>query len=266
MEPQQSSSSSTTTPIRRSPRRCGSSSAYKGLPWQSVSVPRIMPKPDVVELTGGYRRTPFAQIGADIYCDTALICDLLESTAARAEPVSRWHRGPRAHAGPVGGRQPVLVDHGLLLPAGRPGGDLRRRAARHGQGLRRGPREDARRRGAPAHADRDGAVPQWPRLAGAASFAGRIPVGRRALPGRLFGLPLDVVREAPGAHCRRLRCRACGARLDGAHGRARCRRARCGEARRGQGHRDRGASHAPSPSRPLRWSTPTSSKRASASP
>ena len=37
-----------------------------------------MPKPDVVALTGGYRRTPLLQIGADIYCDTALICDVLE--------------------------------------------------------------------------------------------------------------------------------------------------------------------------------------------
>ena len=51
---------------------------YKAIPWQSVMIPRIMPKPDVVALTGGYRRTPFMQIGADIYCDTALICDELE--------------------------------------------------------------------------------------------------------------------------------------------------------------------------------------------
>lgn len=51
---------------------------YKGLAWKSVTVPAIMPKPDVVALTGGYRRTPFLQIGADIYCDTALICDVLE--------------------------------------------------------------------------------------------------------------------------------------------------------------------------------------------
>jgi glutathione S-transferase len=43
-----------------------------------VIIPRIMPKPDVVALTGGYRRTPLLQIGADIYCDTALICDELE--------------------------------------------------------------------------------------------------------------------------------------------------------------------------------------------
>ncbi|MBT9466434.1 glutathione S-transferase family protein [Hydrogenophaga sp.] len=51
---------------------------HKKLAWQSVHIPRIMPKPDVIALTGGYRRTPFLQIGADIYCDTALICDVLE--------------------------------------------------------------------------------------------------------------------------------------------------------------------------------------------
>jgi len=50
----------------------------KKLAWKSVHIPMIMPKPDVLALTGGYRRTPFLQIGADIYCDTALICDVLE--------------------------------------------------------------------------------------------------------------------------------------------------------------------------------------------
>jgi glutathione S-transferase len=51
---------------------------YKRLAWKSVVIPRIMPKPDLVALTGGYRRTPVLQIGADIYCDTALVCDTLE--------------------------------------------------------------------------------------------------------------------------------------------------------------------------------------------
>ena len=51
---------------------------YKNLPWKSVVIPVIMPKPDLVALTGGYRKTPVLQIGADIYCDTALICDVLE--------------------------------------------------------------------------------------------------------------------------------------------------------------------------------------------
>jgi glutathione S-transferase len=57
---------------------------HKKLPWKSVLVPAIAPKPDVVALTGGYRRTPFLQVGADIYCDTALICDVLEHV--RPEP------------------------------------------------------------------------------------------------------------------------------------------------------------------------------------
>ncbi|QDL37639.1 glutathione S-transferase family protein [Rhodoferax sediminis] len=51
---------------------------YKRLAWKSVIIPAISPKPDVVALTGGYRKTPFLQVGADIYCDTALICDILE--------------------------------------------------------------------------------------------------------------------------------------------------------------------------------------------
>jgi glutathione S-transferase len=54
---------------------------FKGLAWQSVKVPVIMPKPDVVALTGGYRKTPIAQVGADIYCDTALIARLIEAMA-----------------------------------------------------------------------------------------------------------------------------------------------------------------------------------------
>ncbi len=37
-----------------------------------------MPKPDLLALTGGYRRAPVLQIGADIYCDTALIADVVE--------------------------------------------------------------------------------------------------------------------------------------------------------------------------------------------
>ncbi|RQP23707.1 glutathione S-transferase family protein [Piscinibacter terrae] len=50
----------------------------KGIAWKSVTVPTMLPKPDVVALTGGYRRTPFMQIGADIYCDTALMCRVID--------------------------------------------------------------------------------------------------------------------------------------------------------------------------------------------
>jgi glutathione S-transferase len=51
---------------------------HKKLAWHSVEIPPIMPKPDLVALTGGYRRAPVLQVGADVYCDTALICDVLE--------------------------------------------------------------------------------------------------------------------------------------------------------------------------------------------
>jgi len=54
---------------------------YKNINWQGVHIPMVMPKPDLIPLTGGYRKTPVLQIGADIYCDTALICDVLEHIA-----------------------------------------------------------------------------------------------------------------------------------------------------------------------------------------
>ena len=51
---------------------------YKKLAWKSVHQPMVMPKPDMVALTGGYRRIPILQIGNQIICDTMLICDVLE--------------------------------------------------------------------------------------------------------------------------------------------------------------------------------------------
>ena len=50
----------------------------KGLAWASVEVPVIMPKPELTTLTGGYRKAPVLQIGADIYCDSQLIMRELE--------------------------------------------------------------------------------------------------------------------------------------------------------------------------------------------
>ncbi len=54
---------------------------HKKLSWKSVVMPSVAPKPDLTALTGGYRRAPVLQVGADIYCDTALICDVLEHHA-----------------------------------------------------------------------------------------------------------------------------------------------------------------------------------------
>ena len=50
----------------------------KKLSWRSVEIPNMMPKPDLLPLTGGYRKTPVMQIGADIFCDTQIILRELE--------------------------------------------------------------------------------------------------------------------------------------------------------------------------------------------
>ncbi|NRH26379.1 glutathione S-transferase family protein [Pseudomonas sp. MS19] len=55
---------------------------FKQLSWRSVMIPPIMPKDDLLALTGGYRKTPVLQVGADIYCDTALIARRLDAEKA----------------------------------------------------------------------------------------------------------------------------------------------------------------------------------------
>jgi glutathione S-transferase len=74
---------------------------YKGLAWRGVIIPPVAPKPDLMPLTGGYRRTPVLQIGADVYCDTRLILRELErrklqpslypgGTTALADMIAYW--------------------------------------------------------------------------------------------------------------------------------------------------------------------------------
>lgn len=74
---------------------------YKKRAWRSVIIPPVAPKPGLVPLTGGYRRTPVLQIGADIYCDTNLILRELErrwplpsiypaDTATEARAIAYW--------------------------------------------------------------------------------------------------------------------------------------------------------------------------------
>ncbi|MEO0618478.1 MAG: glutathione S-transferase family protein [Pseudomonadota bacterium] len=55
----------------------------KSVTWRAVEIPRIPPKPDLMPLTGGYRRTPVMQIGADIYCDSQCILQELERRIPR---------------------------------------------------------------------------------------------------------------------------------------------------------------------------------------
>ncbi len=51
---------------------------YKNFAWRGVEIPPILPKPKLTPMTGGYRRTPVLQDGADLWCDTRLIARELE--------------------------------------------------------------------------------------------------------------------------------------------------------------------------------------------
>lgn len=76
----------------------------KNATWRSVEIPRLPPKPDLMPLTGGYRRTPVLQVGADIYCDSQCIIRELErripdptlypnGAAGLPWAISRWTDG-----------------------------------------------------------------------------------------------------------------------------------------------------------------------------
>lgn len=43
------------------------------LAWQAVEVPPQPPRPSLTPMITGYRKSPVAQIGADVFCDTATI-------------------------------------------------------------------------------------------------------------------------------------------------------------------------------------------------
>lgn len=53
----------------------------KGLAWTSVAQNRLPDRPELFAMTGGYRRIPVLQIGADLYCDTQMIFMALEDRA-----------------------------------------------------------------------------------------------------------------------------------------------------------------------------------------
>jgi len=50
----------------------------KGVSWRSVEIPVWTPRPKLTPMTGGYRRTPILQLGAEFYCDTLLILRVIE--------------------------------------------------------------------------------------------------------------------------------------------------------------------------------------------
>jgi glutathione S-transferase len=50
----------------------------KGVKWNSVERPPWTPRPQLTPMTGGYRRTPILQVGAEFYCDTLHILRTVE--------------------------------------------------------------------------------------------------------------------------------------------------------------------------------------------
>jgi glutathione S-transferase len=50
----------------------------KDLTWSSVVIPIWTPRPKLTPMTGGYRRTPILQVGAEFYCDTLHILRVIE--------------------------------------------------------------------------------------------------------------------------------------------------------------------------------------------
>jgi glutathione S-transferase len=57
--------------------------AIKRARWRWVETPMMLPKEDLVALTGGYRGTPVLQIGADVYIDSQRIARELENRIAQ---------------------------------------------------------------------------------------------------------------------------------------------------------------------------------------
>lgn len=86
---------------------------FKGLAWRSVDIPPIMPKPDLTALTGGYRKTPVMQVGADIFCDTAIMARYLD----RIQPMpALYPEGKEAVAASAAQfADQVMFQHGVAV-------------------------------------------------------------------------------------------------------------------------------------------------------
>jgi len=61
--------------------------------WKSVEIPRVPPKPLLMPLTAGYRRTPVLQSGADVYCDTQNIVRAISELTAMSLLLPTRQRG-----------------------------------------------------------------------------------------------------------------------------------------------------------------------------
>ena len=168
---------------------------FKGLAWRSVEIPMIMPKPDLMPLSGGYRRTPVMQVGADIYHDTQLIAAELERRhpaptlypaggEGLAHALTFWADGALFGA-TTGAAFAHIADK---MPAG-----LFRRPGRHARAGAGYAGEDHGRR-APAGR---GVEPHAPSGRGLAGRRPALPARRRRRARRLLDLP-SLLDGEPG--------------------------------------------------------------------
>ncbi|MDH3641114.1 MAG: glutathione S-transferase family protein [Gammaproteobacteria bacterium] len=67
---------------------------FHGLAWNSVTIASVMPRPLLMPLSGGYRKTPILQIDANVYCDTKVIGQAL---ARHCEDHALYRAGFAAH-------------------------------------------------------------------------------------------------------------------------------------------------------------------------
>lgn len=88
---------------------------YKGLAYGSVEIAGLPPRPLLTPLTGGYRRAPVLQVGADIYCDTNLILPALERLHPRKTLYPKGSEGVAQGLGFAWERQMWIPTIGVLV-------------------------------------------------------------------------------------------------------------------------------------------------------
>ena len=195
---------------------------FKRLAWKSVQIPLIMPKPDVVALTGGYRRTPILQVGADIYCDTALIARVLE----RVAPAPSFFPQGDTYAVQAAAQFADSTLFWNTVPVGfQPGMGMMKIFFKDAApeylaafGKDRSAYRGATRRG-PAHECKANLAGLLAQDRGAACRA--VPLRRRALLCRFLALPRALAALAAGRPAADARALSAHARVHGAHDRDR---------------------------------------------
>jgi len=65
----------------------------KGVSWNSVEIPAWTPRPKLTPMTGGYRRTPILQVGAQFYCDTLHILRAIEELGSSGSLYPKGQEG-----------------------------------------------------------------------------------------------------------------------------------------------------------------------------